>query len=84
MCDLFLTFADPERLFEVSKMKRKERRRAKSDAEAGLPFRGGRGGGLSEMERTEKTSEGSAKRQKISSHFPDMEKHKKKTFQYIQ
>ena len=39
----------------------------------------------SEMERTEKTSEGSAKRQKISSHFPDMEKHKKKkTFQYIQ
>ena len=38
----------------------------------------------SEMERTEKTSEGSAKRQKRSSHFPDMEKHKKKTFQYIQ
>ena len=32
----------------------------------------------SEMERTKKTSEGSAKRQKRSSHFPDMEKHKKK------
>ena len=46
-----LTFADPERLFEVSKMKRKERRRAKSEAEAGVPFRGGRSGGRSDPER---------------------------------
>ena len=46
-----LTFADPERLFEVSKMKRKERRRAKSEAETGVPFRGGRSGGRSDPER---------------------------------
>ena len=51
MCDIFLTFADPERLFEVSEMKRKERRRAKSEAEAGVPFRGGRSGGRSDPER---------------------------------
>ena len=45
---------DPERLFGVSEMERKERRRAKSGAEAGVPFRGGRSGGRSDPERLER------------------------------
>ena len=49
-----LTFVYPERLFGESGIERKERRRAKSGAEAGVPFRGCRSVGRSDPERLER------------------------------
>ena len=79
-----------EETFRSECRERNERRGAQSVAEAGVPFRGGRSGGRSEPERLKRNGAneenvwGIRKTSKKIITFPDMEKHKKKTFQHIQ